>query len=110
MMPMLLQPTAVLKCIVPVMFLLAVLAQQSPAQSAQQQVVRKSAGVLVGSATKRIEPDYPAEARQRGVSGTVVVLVTIDEKGRVVSANPLSGPEMLREAAVKAARRWTFMP
>src|SRR5215469_2019939 len=80
------------------------------AETGQQKVVRKSAGVLVGSATKRIEPDYPAGARQRGISGRVVVQVTIDEKGGVILASPMSGPNELREAAVRAARRWKFSP
>jgi len=84
--------------------------QAEKADAGQQKVVRKSAGVLVGSATKRIEPEYPAQARQRGISGKVVVEVTIDEKGQVVSAIPVSGPDLLREAAVKAARRWKFTP
>ena len=94
-----------------VLSLWTAIAQLQPrTETSQQRAVRKSAGVLVGSATKRIEPEYPAQARQRGISGRVAVEVTIDEKGQVVSANPVSGPDILREAAVKAARKWKFMP
>jgi outer membrane biosynthesis protein TonB len=69
------------------------------AETGQQKTLRKSTGVLVGSATKRVEPEYPAKARQTGISGRVVVQVTIDEQGQVVAASPVSGPEVLREAA-----------
>src|SRR5260370_28914213 len=87
------------------------LALQPPSvKASQQKVLSKSTGVLVGSATKRIEPDYPATARQQGIHGKVVVQVTIDEKGNVISASPISGPDVLREAAARAARRWKFSP
>jgi TonB family protein len=72
--------------------------------------MRKSAGVLAGSATKRIEPEYPAKARQQGISGRVLVEVTINESGDVILATPISGPDVLRQAAVRAARRWKFTP
>jgi TonB family protein len=102
---------AILKCFALPLCLWTGLAQPAErAQAGQQRTVRKSAGVLVGSATKRIEPEYPAQARQRGISGKVVVEVTIDQNGQVVSANAVSGPEVLREAAVRAARRWRFTP
>ena len=85
--------------------------QQPPSKEAgQPTVLRKSTGVLVGSAVKRIEPDYPDKARQQGISGKVVVQVTIDERGDVISASPISGPDVLRDAAARAARRWKFKP
>jgi TonB family protein len=53
---------------------------------------------------------YPPVAKNARVSGTVVVAVTIDEQGGVVSAKALDGPEMLRGAAVNAAKRCRFRP
>jgi periplasmic protein TonB len=44
------------------------------------------------------------------VSGTVVVEVTVDEEGSVLSARPLSGPPLLQDAAVAAAKGWRFKP
>ena len=44
-----------------------------------------------------------------GVSGTVRVNVTVDEKGKV-SVNSSEGPLLLRQAAEDAARGWGFPP
>jgi TonB family protein len=71
-------------------------------------IVRKSGGVLQGSAIKRVEPRYPPEARAARISGSVVVEVTVDEAGKVFHARTISGPPELREASVGAARGWEF--
>lgn len=55
-------------------------------------------------------PSYPAEAKAAGVSGKVEVQVTISEKGQVIEAIAVSGPESLHEAAEQAAKQWTFKP
>lgn len=34
----------------------------------------------------------------------------ISEEGRVIEAIAISGPELLREAAVQAAKQWVFTP
>lgn len=75
-------------------------------QTSQPQ--RVSGGVLAGKAISRAQPVYPQAARIAGVEGTVVVEVTIDEQGHVIAAHALSGPPMLQNAAVQAARRWVF--
>lgn len=77
---------------------------------AESETVRPHSGFLQGSALQRVEPSYPAEARQRRVRGSVVVEVTLDVCGRVMSAQAVSGPDELRAASVSAARRWQFTP
>ncbi|HEY9283811.1 MAG TPA: energy transducer TonB, partial [Pyrinomonadaceae bacterium] len=66
--------------------------------------------VLNGRATSLPRPLYPERARRAGVAGSVSVEVTIDESGRVISARAVSGPMMLRDAAVLAARQARFTP
>ena len=84
------------------------------ARAAQQvrpeppKIIRKSGGVLQTSATRRVEPVYPALARTARVSGSVVVEVTVDEEGNVISARAISGHPLLKDAAVNAARGWQF--
>lgn len=69
-----------------------------------------SGGVLNGKAISLPKPAYPAIARQAHASGTVVVQVTIDENGNVISATPVSGHPLLRGVAVQAARGARFSP
>jgi TonB family protein len=67
-------------------------------------------GVLNGKADKRVQPTYPAVARAAGASGAVSVEVNVDEAGNVASARAISGHPLLQQAAVDAARQWTFKP
>lgn len=57
------------------------------------------------------EPRYPELARKAEVEGTVVVMVTIDEQGNVISAWVAeSSAEVLNEAALEAAYKFKFTP
>jgi protein TonB len=69
-----------------------------------------SGGVLNGKAISLPKPAYPAIARQAHASGTVVVQVTIDENGNVISAHAVSGHPLLQAVAVSAARGARFSP
>lgn len=55
-------------------------------------------------------PTYPEESKGSKVSGTVRVLVTVDERGRVEEAEAVSGPSMYQAAAVDAAKMALFEP
>jgi TonB family protein len=54
-----------------------------------------------------VTPLYPPLAH---VDGTVLVRVTVSENGSVLSAATLRSVAGLDEAALNAARRWTFRP
>jgi TonB family protein len=62
------------------------------------------------SPTHRVEPDYPREAKSKGLQGDVQVLLTIDATGAVTNAEPLTGPEGLRAAALDTVKQWSFRP
>jgi TonB family protein len=66
--------------------------------------------VLTLTPIERTEPDYPAAARSQGLQGMVEMLVTIDADGHVVKAEPLTGREILRPAAVDAVKQWKYRP
>jgi protein TonB len=53
---------------------------------------------------------YPPTAKQSNVQGTVTLSATVDENGRVVSARALSGPLLLRQAAVDSVKQWKYSP
>ncbi len=57
-----------------------------------------------------VKPVYSAAARAVRAQGKVEVQVTIDEEGRVVSANAVSGNSLLIPAAISAARATKFTP
>src|SRR6266498_1599473 len=69
-----------------------------------------SGGVLQGKAINKIQPPYPPIAKAARASGAVQVQVTISEDGRVIEAAVMNGHPLLRDAALQAARRWTFQP
>lgn len=67
-------------------------------------------GALIGKEIELPKAEYPAEARNAGISGVVTVAVRVNQNGRVISARALSGDSQLRAAAVSAAKRATFSP
>lgn len=69
-----------------------------------------SEGVTRGLLLKPITPVYPAIARAAGVHGTVVVSAVISKSGTIEGLQVLSGPEMLRGAALDAIRAARYQP
>lgn len=60
-------------------------------------------------ALKLQKPDYPPAARAVRATGIVEILIMIDEQGKVISAQALSGHPLLRFAAEEAARKSEFV-
>lgn len=79
---------------------------------AQKQMMADGAGVTVnlnGSQVLHRTPIfYPAEALARGVEGTVVVQVRLDDHGEVIDATVLSGPDELRRGVQQSVLNWHF--
>lgn len=69
-----------------------------------------SGGVLNAKAISLPKPPYPPIAKAAKASGTVVVQVTVDENGNVISAHAISGHPLLQAACVAAARGAKFSP
>lgn len=78
--------------------------------SSSSDVKTISGGVLNGKAVSKPEPPYPSLAKAARASGTVTVQVTVDETGKVIKANAVSGHPLLQSAAVVAARQAKFTP
>ena len=76
----------------------------------QPGVIRKQGEVLAGQALRRAPPFYPPLAKTARIQGPVVVEVTVDEEGDVLSARAISGHPLLKEGALNAARAWKFTP
>jgi TonB family protein len=55
-------------------------------------------------------PVYPAAASAAHVQGEVKLSADVDRNGNVASVRVISGPPMLRDAAMDAVQRWRFRP
>jgi TonB family protein len=56
-----------------------------------------------------VDPIYPTEAREKGISGQVFLHVVIGEKGKVEAISG-DGDPMLVEAAKAAVKEWIYSP
>ncbi len=72
--------------------------------------IRVSGGVVTGNLLTRVNPVYPAEARAKGISGTVILHALIGKDGQVESLTAISGPEELQGAALDAVKQWVYKP
>ena len=66
--------------------------------------------LVLGKIISNPKPDYPAEAKNLSIGGTVEVSVKVDEKGSVFEAEKVSGNPIFREAAIKSALQAKFSP
>lgn len=82
----------------------------TPHAREERQMVRIPSTVLQGKAIERRTPPYPSIARQIHLQGVVTVEIIISPEGKVESARPVSGPQLLIQAAVDAAWAWRFQP
>ncbi len=71
---------------------------------------RVSSVVLTSKALSLPQPPYPIIAKQSHIQGAVTVQILVDEQGRVVSAQSVSGHPFLISAAKEAALRARFTP
>ena len=65
---------------------------------------------MKGKLIEAPRPEYPQEARDKKIEGNVSVRIVIGEEGKVISARATSGPEILHEASVAAAKKARFEP
>jgi protein TonB len=72
--------------------------------------VRISQGVSETLLVKRVEPQYPQEAKDKGLIGNVVLQAHISAEGDVEGLTVVSGDELLVAAAVEAVRQWKYKP
>ena len=82
----------------------------SPAsQSPRPRLLTQSALEAV-TVIKKVPPVYPLIAKQRRLSGEVVVQGTVNKNGRINGLQLISGPPVFRDAAFEAVKQWVFKP
>ena len=60
---------------------------------------------------KRVEPEYPEEAKRLGIEGTVWLNCRVGANGKVKATRVLrADAKVLVEPAIRAGRQWEFAP
>lgn len=59
---------------------------------------------------RRVNPEYPSEARARNIHGLVVLDAQVLNDGSVGNIAVVKGDPLLTEAAVHAVRQWKYQP
>ena len=80
------------------------------AAHAEDKTVTLNEKDLRAAATQKVEPEYPAVARQIRVTGNVELEIVVDENGGVEKANILRGNTLLTGPSLQAIRKWKFKP
>jgi protein TonB len=65
---------------------------------------------MEGELINRIEPEYPSLARTARQQGMVLIEATIGVDGTIQDLRVITGPPLLRQAAVDAVSRWRYRP
>lgn len=82
--------------------------ESMPSTGNVPQRVRISQGIAQGLLLKKVNPQYPPEARDEQIQGTVVLQVIIDKEGDVANLVAISGDSALVPAAIDAVRQWKY--
>ena len=70
----------------------------------------KTASIVPAKLVKKVQPEYPAEAREKGIKGTVKLQVIVRRDGTVTVQNVVEGDPALSPAAIEAVRQWRYEP
>src|SRR5207237_2724353 len=81
-----------------------------PPTPVKPQTQRLTSIVLASKVISLPQPPYPIMAKQIRAQGSVNVQILVDERGKVVSAQAVSGHPLLTSAAREAALRARFTP
>ena len=58
----------------------------------------------------KVQPVYPALARQARIQGTVILQAEISKTGDIINLQAVSGHPMLIPAALDAVKQWKYRP
>jgi TonB family protein len=73
-------------------------------------VIRVSGSVMATNLVHQEIPVYPKEAKDKHITGTVILRATIAPDGKVAKTQFLSGPSELQKSAMDAVGKWRYKP
>ena len=74
------------------------------------QRIRVSQGVSQKLLVKRVDPEYPFEARRKRMQGSVVLHIVITKAGDVATVELVVGDPLFAAAAMDAVKQWKYKP
>src|SRR3954463_16569819 len=77
---------------------------------AQDRPIRVGGNVAEANCVSKVNPVYPAEAKQQRIQGTVRLEIIIDKLGHVSQTSVVSGPPELIQSAADAVQQWVYKP
>jgi periplasmic protein TonB len=81
-----------------------------PKVADQDSLLKISQGVTQGLLIQRVQPVYPAQARQMRLQGSVQLQAMISKQGNITSVKVLNGDPTLARSAVDAVKQWKYKP
>jgi TonB family protein len=82
----------------------------APPKPAEPKPVVQGGQVVEPRLIARVNPFYPPMAVSNHIEGDVEIEAMIDQSGKVTSTKVISGPTLLRGAAMNAVRQWKYSP
>lgn len=81
-----------------------------PLQGAAVKRLRVGGNVIAASLIHQVAPIYPADAKVRGVQGTVILHALIGTDGHVHDLQVMQGSCVLAQSAITAVSQWLYKP
>jgi TonB family protein len=91
-------------------FTLAVATSGFALPAAKVTRVTISGKVMAQKVKTKVAPIYPAQAKRKGVQGTVRLHVIITTSGTVTQVQPVTGDSALVRSATEAVKQWVYEP
>jgi TonB family protein len=82
----------------------------SPATSKAPGLVKVPESVAEGLLIKKVDPNYPDQAREQKLEGLVQLRANINKSGDVTDVKAVHGNAILAEAASNAVKQWKYKP
>ena len=88
----------------------AISADHNSNSSQTPKQITLSSQVISRNLLTKAVPQYPPEAKNAKIQGTVVLSVVISDSGNVENIRVVSGPNELQQSAIDAVRQWKYKP
>ena len=72
--------------------------------------LRVGGNVMAANLIRKVDPVYPQIARTAHISGSVILHAIIAKDGTIQELQFISGPPLLRNAAMEAVKQWRYKP